>query len=149
MSTRLTVRKTNTGTVSAVISFCTSCIIKLNYKKIHFKEKDKVKFGQTDVCCILLLLQRAPIYPSWHPIGQTPLTWSHGSLFVQCPLQRSLQSNPKYPVGHAVFDKKTNTTLIFRHYKIYICNTSTYSCFIYKKSVVQYNFWILEKQKLI
>lgn len=34
-------------------------------------------------------------------LEQTPLTLSHGSLFIQCSLQLSLQTIPKYPGKHA------------------------------------------------
>lgn len=41
--------------------------------------------------------------------------WSHGSLFIQWPLQRSLQSNPNCPDGHSnstvEFDKSQNALI--------------------------------------
>lgn len=51
---------------------------------------------------VLHLLQSVPTKPSWHPLGHTPLTWSQGSLFIQCPLHFPLQSIPKYPGKHSV-----------------------------------------------
>lgn len=50
---------------------------------------------------ILQMLQCRPIYPSMQPRGQNPLTWSHRSLFIQCPMHRSFQSCPKYPEIHS------------------------------------------------
>lgn len=53
-------------------------------------------------------MQFSSIYPSWHPLGHTPLTWSHGSLFSQWPLQIPLQFSPKCPSLHS--DLKENST---------------------------------------
>lgn len=53
----------------------------------------------------LQLLQRAPIYPSWHPPGHTPLMWSHGSLLSQWLLQRLVQFSPYKPDSHPDFNR--------------------------------------------
>lgn len=58
----------------------------------------------------LHLLQYVPLKPSWHPFIHTPLTWSHGSLLIQCPLQLSLQSTPKCPPVHSM-RKRLNSVL--------------------------------------
>lgn len=46
--------------------------------------------------------QRALIYPSLQPLEHSPLTLSQGSLFIQWPLQGSVQLIPKYPDGHSM-----------------------------------------------
>lgn len=78
----------------------------------------------------LLSSQRFSIYPSWQPLGHTPLTWSHGSLFLQWPLQCSLQSNPKCTGEHSVQRKmflmfKTcytiNWNLLINVFKVCVC----------------------------
>lgn len=68
---------------------------------------------------VLQLLQCVPIKPSWHPRGHTPLTWSHGSLFIQCPLHFRLQSIPKYPTKHSVQKRshRSVTNLIQQYYQ--------------------------------
>lgn len=58
------------------------------------------------------MLQCFPIKPSWQPIVQIPLTWSHGLLFKQWPLQRSLQFTPKWPREHSDFQKNEKKYVI-------------------------------------
>lgn len=57
---------------------------------------------------ILRSSQRPSIYPSRQPLEHSPLTWSHGSLFIQCPLQCLLQFIPKYSGGHSMKRRKNS-----------------------------------------
>lgn len=43
-----------------------------------------------------------PKNPSWHPVSQLPLTWSHDMGSAQCSLQTSLHIRPYNPGSHSV-----------------------------------------------
>lgn len=51
------------------------------------------------------MLQCRPIYPSIHPRGHIPVTWSQASLFIQFPLHRPLHLILKYPELHSTLTK--------------------------------------------
>lgn len=125
VSTSFTVMGTNQRTMFTIISFLAFLIYEKqkqnkNKKKTNHSQKQlQIQFNLYRIGNFDLLpsIHSFPKYPSWHPLLHPPLTWSHGSLLIQLPLQILLQSIPKFPGEHPLLKIRYNRYLILNKIK--------------------------------